>query len=52
MVRLGGRFGRSSQREALRLRGFKIKRFPRWPSEALTEEAKETLANALKATGL
>ena len=52
MMRLGGRFGRSSQREALRLRGFKVKRFPRWPSEDLTEEAKETLANALKATGL
>ncbi len=52
IARLGARFGRSVYREALRLRGFKIKRYPRWPSENLTEEAMDTLAAALKATGV
>jgi dihydrodipicolinate synthase/N-acetylneuraminate lyase len=50
--RLGQRFGRSAHREAMRARGFKIKRYPRWPSEELTEEAMQTVADALKATGV
>ena len=50
--RLGLRFGRSAHREAMRARGFKIKRYPRWPSEELTEEAMQTVADALKATGV
>ena len=52
IARLGARFGRSAYREALRLRGFKIKRYPRWPSEDLTGDAMETLTNALGATGV
>lgn len=52
IARLGARFGRSAHREALRLRGFKVKRYPRWPSEDLTEEAMETLTSAMKATGV
>ncbi len=52
IARLGARFGRSAHREALRLRGFKVKRYPRWPSEDLTEEAMETLASVMKATGV
>lgn len=52
IARLGARFGRSVHREALRLRGFKVKRYPRWPSEDLTEEAMETLASVMKATGV
>jgi len=52
IARLGARFGRSAHREALRLRGFKVKRYPRWPSEDLTEEAMGTLASAMKATGV
>ncbi|MFQ5542249.1 MAG: dihydrodipicolinate synthase family protein [Candidatus Binatia bacterium] len=52
IARLGARFGRSAHREALRLRGFKVKRYPRWPSEELTEEAIGTLAAALRATGV
>ncbi len=52
IARLGARFGRSAHREALRLRGFKVKRYPRWPSEDLTEEAMGTLAAALWSTGV
>ena len=50
--RLGQRFGRGAHREAMRARGFRIKRYPRWPSEELTEEAMQTVADALKATGV
>lgn len=52
MAVLGGRFGRSALREALRRRGFKIKRYPRWPSENLTEDAMGTLVAALKQIGV
>ncbi len=52
IAKLGARFGRSAHREALRLRGIKIKRYPRWPSEDLTEEALESLATALRSTGV
>ena len=52
MATLGARFGRSVLREALRQRGFKIKRYPRWPSEDLSQEAKDTLVSALKRTGV
>jgi dihydrodipicolinate synthase/N-acetylneuraminate lyase len=52
MISLAGRFGRSPLREALRLRGLKIKRYPRWPSEDLTDEAMKTLTDAMKRTGI
>lgn len=52
MISLGGRFGRAPLREALRQRGLKIKRYPRWPSEDLTEEAMKTLSDAMKRTGI
>ncbi len=52
MISLGGRFGRAPLREALRQRGLKIKRYPRWPSEDLTEEAMITLSDAMKRTGI
>jgi dihydrodipicolinate synthase/N-acetylneuraminate lyase len=52
MISLAGRFGRAPLREALRQRGLKIKRYPRWPSEDLTEEAMKTLVDALKRTGI
>jgi dihydrodipicolinate synthase/N-acetylneuraminate lyase len=52
MVSLGARFGRSALREALRQRGLKITRYPRWPSENLSEEAMKTLSDALKRTGV
>jgi dihydrodipicolinate synthase/N-acetylneuraminate lyase len=52
IIALGARFGRSTLREALRKRGLKIKRYPRWPSEDLSEEAMNSLADALKMTGI
>jgi dihydrodipicolinate synthase/N-acetylneuraminate lyase len=52
MVSLGARYGRSALREALRQRGLKIKRYPRWPSENLSEEAMKTLSDALKRTAV
>ncbi len=45
-------FGRSSQCEALRLRGFDIKRFPRWPAKPLTEEALRKLRSSLERLGV
>lgn len=52
MISLAARFGRTPLREALRQRGLKIKRYPRWPSEDLTDEAMKTLSDALKRTGI
>jgi hypothetical protein len=52
MLSLAARYGRSPLREALRKRGLKIKRYPRWPSEDLSEEAMNSLSNALKGTGI
>lgn len=45
-------FGRSSQWEALRLRGFDIKRFPRWPAKPLTEEARARIKSSLEKLGV
>jgi len=45
-------FGRSSQREALRLRGFDVKRFPRWPAKPLTEEARAQIRSSLERLGV
>jgi dihydrodipicolinate synthase/N-acetylneuraminate lyase len=52
VARLGERFGRTVHREALRLRGFKVKRYPRWPAEELTSAAMTTLRAALAAAGV
>jgi len=52
MQSLVARYGRSPLREALRQRGLKIKRYPRWPSEDLSEEAMKSLSDALKKTGV
>ena len=42
-LRLAGPFGRTIYREAMRLRGFAVKMYPRWPSRPLSEEAREEL---------
>jgi dihydrodipicolinate synthase/N-acetylneuraminate lyase len=42
-LRLAIPFGRTIYREALRLRGFKVKMYPRWPSRPLTKEAQAEL---------
>ena len=52
MLALTARYGRSVLREALRKRGLKIKRYPRWPSEDLNEEAMNRLSDALRGTGV
>lgn len=52
IVRLGMRFGRTVHRDAFRLRGIKVKSYPRWPVEELSDEATRTLEAALEATGL
>ena len=45
-------FGRSSQCEALRLRGFDVKRFPRWPAKPLTDEARQKIKASLEKLGV
>ena len=44
-LRLAGPFGRTIYREAMRLRGFDVKMYPRWPSKPLSEEAYDELKN-------
>ena len=38
-LRLAGPFGRTIYCEAMRLRGFDVKMYPRWPSKPLSREA-------------
>src|SRR5512135_796340 len=42
-LRLAGPFGRSIYCEAMRLRGFDVKMYPRWPSKPLSREAYDEL---------
>ena len=42
-LRLAGPFGRTIYCEAMRLRGFDVKMYPRWPSKPLSPEACEEL---------
>ncbi|MGH7928859.1 MAG: dihydrodipicolinate synthase family protein [Candidatus Binatia bacterium] len=42
-LRLAGPFGRTIYCEAMRLRGFDVKMYPRWPSKPLSMEAYEEL---------
>ena len=42
-LRLAGPFGRTIYREAMRLRGFDVKMYPRWPSKPLSREAYDEL---------
>jgi len=42
-LRLAGPFGRTIYCEAMRLRGFDVKMYPRWPSRALNREAYDEL---------
>lgn len=42
-LRLAGPFGRTIYREAMRLRGFDVKMYPRWPSRPLSREAHDEL---------
>ncbi len=51
-LRLSASFGRTVYREGLRLRGFKVKMYPRWPSRPLSEEAQAELEALFSALGL
>jgi dihydrodipicolinate synthase/N-acetylneuraminate lyase len=42
-LRLAGAFGRTVYAEAMRLRGFDVKMYPRWPSQPLSREARDEL---------
>jgi dihydrodipicolinate synthase/N-acetylneuraminate lyase len=42
-LRLAGPFGRTVYCEAMRLRGFDVKMYPRWPSKPLSREAYDEL---------
>jgi dihydrodipicolinate synthase/N-acetylneuraminate lyase len=42
-LRLAGPFGRTIYCEAMRLRGFEVKMYPRWPSKPLSMEAHDEL---------
>jgi dihydrodipicolinate synthase/N-acetylneuraminate lyase len=42
-LRLAGPFGRTIYCEAMRLRGFDVKMYPRWPSKPLSPEAHDEL---------
>ena len=42
-LRLAGPFGRTIYCEAMRLRGFAVKMYPRWPSRPLSREAYDEL---------
>jgi dihydrodipicolinate synthase/N-acetylneuraminate lyase len=44
-LRLAGSFGRTIYRESMRLRGFDVKMYPRWPVKPLSPEAYDELRN-------
>lgn len=46
------RYGRVALGEAFKMRGFAIKRFPKWETQPMPKEAREELARELNAAGL
>src|SRR5918996_5146322 len=46
------RYGRSPLAEVFRMRGFAIKRFPKWETEPMPKEALDALARELRAQGI
>jgi dihydrodipicolinate synthase/N-acetylneuraminate lyase len=51
-LRLAGPFGRTIYCEAMRLRGFDVKMYPRWPSKPLSQEAYDELTNLFFELGI
>jgi 4-hydroxy-tetrahydrodipicolinate synthase len=51
-LRLAGPFGRTIYCEAMRLRGFDVKMYPRWPSKPLSQEAFDELRNLFFELGI
>jgi dihydrodipicolinate synthase/N-acetylneuraminate lyase len=46
------RYGRTALGEVFRMRGFAVKRFPKWDTQPMPKEARETLYKELKSAGL
>jgi hypothetical protein len=46
------KYGRVPLRELFRMRGFDVKRFPKWETEPMPVEAREKLSRALKENGI
>jgi dihydrodipicolinate synthase/N-acetylneuraminate lyase len=46
------RYGRSALGEVFRMRGFAVKRFPKWDTQPMPKEARDGLFKALKESGL
>lgn len=51
-LRWSGPFGRTIYREALRLRGFKVQMYPRWPTPPLSREAQEEMVELFTQLGV
>jgi len=46
------KYGRGTLGETFRVRGFDVKRFPRWATDPLPEEAKDTIRQAFRDAGI
>ena len=46
------RHGRGTLGETFRVRGFDVKRFPRWATEPLPEEAKDSIRDSFREAGI
>ena len=46
------RFGRGALAEAFRMRGFAVRRFPKWETEPMPKEAVDALSRELRSAGL
>lgn len=51
-LRLAGPFGRTIYCEAMRLRGFPVKMYPRWPARPLSQEAHDELKGLFAELGI
>jgi dihydrodipicolinate synthase/N-acetylneuraminate lyase len=51
-LRLAGPFGRTIYCEAMRLRGFDVKMYPRWPSKPLSREAYDEMRDLFTELGI
>jgi hypothetical protein len=46
------RYGRSALGELIRMRGFPVKRFPKWETKQMSEADREALRDEVKKAGL
>ena len=50
--KLEQKVGRGIQAECIRLRGLKVKRYPRWETASINDEQRQELREAYKAAGV